>query len=110
MPTVEASSTKIICLTLRVNTRMLSIVPSDAGHGIQRLARVRCLPFPVPLAVPPVGLISAARHRDTPVVRNPRSTLREIVRKGRGIGKNDFGGERFEPGSPKGKKRFRRAT
>ncbi len=81
--TVEASSTKIICLTLRVNTRMLSIVPSDAGHDIQRLGAVRCLPFPVPLDMPPVGLISAARHRDTPVVRNLRSTLRELVRKGR---------------------------
>lgn len=81
--TVEASSTKIIHLTLRVNPRMLSIVPSDAGHDVQRLGGVRSLPFPVPLDMPPVGLISAARHRDAPVVRNLRSTLREIVRKRR---------------------------
>jgi len=81
--TVEASSTKIIHLTLRVNPRMLSIVPSDAGHDIQRLGGVRLLPFPVPLDMPPVGLISAARHRETPIVRNLRSTLREIVRKRR---------------------------
>jgi DNA-binding transcriptional LysR family regulator len=81
--TVEASSTKIIHLTLRVNPRMLSIVPSDAGHDIQRLGGVRRLPFPVPLDIPPVGLISAARHRDTPVVRNLRGILREIVRKRR---------------------------
>ena len=79
--TVEASSTRIIHLTLRANPRMLSVVPSDAGHDIQRLGGVRRLPFPVPLNMPPVGLISAARHRDTPVVRNLRSTLREIVRK-----------------------------
>jgi DNA-binding transcriptional LysR family regulator len=79
--TVEASSTKIIRLTLRVNRRMLSIVPSDAGQDIQRLGGVRCVPFPVPLDMPPVGLIFAARHRDTPVVRNLRSTLREILRK-----------------------------
>jgi molybdate transport repressor ModE-like protein len=81
--TVEASSTKIIHLTLRANPRMLSIVPSDAGHDIQRLGGVRRLPFPVPLDIPPVGLISAARHRDTPVVRNLRGILREIVRKRR---------------------------
>lgn len=81
--TVEASSTKIIHLTLRVNPRMLSIVPSDAGHDIQRLGGVRRLPFPVPLDMPPVGLISAARHRDTPVVRNLRGILREIVRRRR---------------------------
>lgn len=81
--TVEASSTKIIRLTLRDNRRMVSIVPSDAGHDIQRLGGVRCLPFPVPLDMPPVGLIFAARHRDTPVVRNLRSTLSEILRKGR---------------------------
>ena len=62
---------------------MLSVVPSDAGHDIQRLGGVRRLPFPVPLAVPPVGIISAARHRDTPVVRNLRITLREIVRRRR---------------------------
>ena len=81
--TVEASSTKIIRLALRVNPRMLSVVPSDAGHDIQRLGGVRRLPFPVPLDMPPVGLISASRHRDTPVVRNLRSALREIVRKRR---------------------------
>lgn len=81
--TVEASSTKIIHLTLRANPRMLSIVPSDAGHDIQRLGGVRRLPFPVALDMPPVGLISAARHRDTPVVRNLRGILREIVRKRR---------------------------
>ena len=80
--TVEASSTKIIRLTLRDNRRMLSIVPSDAGRDIQRLGGVRCLPFPVPLDMPPVGLIFAARHRDTPVVRNLRNILREILRKG----------------------------
>ena len=81
--TVEASSTKIIHLTLRVNPRMLSIVPSDAGYDIQRLGGVRWLPFPVPLDMPPVGLIYAVRHRDTPVVRNLRSTLREITRRRR---------------------------
>ncbi|HEY3178992.1 MAG TPA: LysR family transcriptional regulator [Casimicrobiaceae bacterium] len=81
--TVEASSTKIIHLTLRANPRMLSIVPSDVGHDIQRLGGVRRLPFPVPLDMPPVGLISAVRHRDTPVVRNLRSTLREIARRRR---------------------------
>lgn len=81
--TVEASSTKIIHLTLRGNPRMLSIVPSDTGHDIQRLGGVRRLPFPVPLDMPPVGLISAARHRDAPVVRNLRITLREIVREPR---------------------------
>jgi len=79
--TVEASSTKIIHLTLRANPRMLSVVPADTGRDIQALGGVRRLPFPVPLAMPPVGLISAIRHRDTPVVRNLRSTLREIVRK-----------------------------
>lgn len=81
--TVEASSIKVIHLTLRVNPRMLSIVPSDAGHDIERLGGVRRLPFPVTLDMPPVGLISAARHRETPVVRNLRNTLREIIRKRR---------------------------
>jgi DNA-binding transcriptional LysR family regulator len=83
--TVEASSTKIIHLTLRTNPRMLSIVPFDTGYDIQRLGGVRRLPFPVLLDMPPVGLISAARHRDTPVVRNLRSTLRDIVRKRREV-------------------------
>jgi hypothetical protein len=78
--TVEASSTKIVHLTLRVNPHMLSIVPSDVGHDIQRLGGVRRLSFPVPLDMPPVGLTTAARHRDTPVVRNLRSTVREILR------------------------------
>lgn len=81
--TVEASSTKIIHLTLRANPRMLSVVPSDAGHDIQMLGGVRRMPFPVPLDMPPVGLVSAARHRDTPAVRNLRSALRDIVRKRR---------------------------
>lgn len=78
--TVEASSTRIIHLTLRTHPRMLSVVPSDAGHDIQRLGSARRLPFPVPLHMPPVGLIAAARHRDTPAVRNLRSTLQELVR------------------------------
>ncbi|MGE5144078.1 MAG: LysR family transcriptional regulator [Acidobacteriota bacterium] len=80
---VEASSTKIIHLTLKANPRMLSVVPSDAGHDIELLGGVRRVPFPVPLDMPPVGLISAARHRDTPAVRNLRTTLRDIVRKRR---------------------------
>jgi len=81
--TVEASSIKLIHLTLKADPRMLSIVPSDAGHDIERLGGVRRLPFPVPLHMPPIGLISAARHRDTPIVRKLRSTLRELVRKRR---------------------------
>ena len=81
--TVEASSIKLIHLTLKADPRMLSIVPSDAGHDIERLGGVRRLPFPVPLHIPPIGLISAARHRDTPIVRKLRSTLRELVRKRR---------------------------
>jgi len=78
--TVEASSTKVIHLTLRANPRMLSIVPSDAGQDIEKLGGVRRLPFPVPLHMPSIGLISATRHRDTPLVRNLRDILREIVR------------------------------
>lgn len=83
--TVEAGSTKIIRLTIRANPRMLGIVPSDVGHDIQRLGGVRCLPFPVPLGMPPVGLFWATRHRDTPVVRNVRSSVRELVRKRRAV-------------------------
>lgn len=79
--TVEASSIKIVHLTVKANPRLLSVVPSDAGHDIQRLGGVRRLPFPVPLHMPPIGLISAARHRDTPLVRKVRSRLRELVRK-----------------------------
>ncbi len=80
---VEAGSTKIIHLTIRANPRMLGIVPSDVGHDIQRLGGVRRLPFPAPLGMPPVGLFWATRHRDTPIVRNVRSSLRELVRKRR---------------------------
>jgi DNA-binding transcriptional LysR family regulator len=79
--TVEASSIKIIHLTVRANPHVLSIVPSDAGHDIQRLGGVRRLPFPVPLHIPPIGLVFAARHRDTPMVRTLRSRLRELVRR-----------------------------
>lgn len=82
--TVEASSAKIIHLTVRANARMLGVVPSDTGHDIERLGGVRRLPFPVALDMPPVGVICAARHRDTPVVRNLRRTLREIAHKRRG--------------------------
>jgi DNA-binding transcriptional LysR family regulator len=78
--TVEASSIKVIHATLRGNPRMVSIVPSDAGHDIQSLGSVRRLPFPVPLHMPPIGLISATRHRGTPVVRNLQNVLREILR------------------------------
>jgi DNA-binding transcriptional LysR family regulator len=81
--TVEAYSTRVIHLTLRADARMLSIVPSDTGHDIQRLGGVKRLPFPVPLQMPAVGLISATRHRETPVVRNLRGTLRELLRRRR---------------------------
>jgi DNA-binding transcriptional LysR family regulator len=81
--TVEASSIKIIHLAVRADPRMLSVVPSDAGHDIQRLGGVRRLPFPVPLHMPPIGLVYAARHRDTPLVRRLRSRLRELVRRRR---------------------------
>jgi DNA-binding transcriptional LysR family regulator len=79
--TVEAASTKVIHLALRGNPRMLSIVPADVGHDIQQLGGVRRLAFPVPLSMPPVGLIHATRHRDTPVVRNLRGILRDLVSK-----------------------------
>ena len=83
--TVEAGSTKIIHLTISANSRMLGIVPSDVGHDIQRLGGVRHLPFPVALSMPPVGLVWATRHRDTPVVRNVRSNLRDLLRKRRAV-------------------------
>jgi molybdate transport repressor ModE-like protein len=81
--TVEAGSTKIIHLAISANSRMLGIVPSDVGHYVQRLGGVRHLPFPVSLSMPPVGLVWATRHRDTPVVRNVRSNVRELLRKRR---------------------------
>ena len=83
--TVEAWSTKIIHLTISANSRMLGIVPSDVGHDIERLGGVRHLPFPVSLSMPPVGLIWATRHRDTPVVRNLRSNVRDLLRKRRAV-------------------------
>jgi DNA-binding transcriptional LysR family regulator len=79
--TVEASSIKVVHLAVKANPRMVSIVPSDAGDDIQRLGGVRRLPFPVPLQLPPIGLLCAARHRDTPLVRNLRNRLRELVRR-----------------------------
>ena len=79
--TVEAWSTKIIHLMISANHRMLSIVPWDVGHDVQRLGGVRHLPFPVSLSMPPVGLVWATRHRDTPVVRNLRSKVRELLHK-----------------------------
>jgi len=81
--TVEASSTRVIHLALRNHERMLSVVPSDAGQDLQRLGGVRRLPFPVPLHMPTVGLIHATRHKATPVVRNLRTLLRELVRRRR---------------------------
>ncbi len=83
--TVEAGSSKIIHLAISGNNRMLGIVPSDVGHDIQRLGGVRRLPFPVSLSMPPVGLVWSTRHRDTPVVRNLRSNVRELVRKRRSV-------------------------
>ncbi len=83
--TVEAGSTKVIHLMIGANSRMLGIVPSDVGHDIQRLGGVRHLPFPVALSMPPVGLVWATRHRDTPVVRNVRSKVRELVRRRRAV-------------------------
>jgi len=83
--TVEAWSTKIIHLTISANSRMLGIVPSDVGHDIQRLGGVRHLPFPVSLSMPPVGLVWATRHRDTAVVRNLRSNVRDLLRKRRAV-------------------------
>ena len=81
--TVEASSTKVIHLVISANIRMLGIVPSVVGQDIQRLGGVRSLPFPVSLSIPPVGLLWATRHRDTPVVRSLRSNIRDILRKRR---------------------------
>ena len=81
--TIETSSIKVIHVALRANPRMVSIVPSDTGADIERLGGVRRLPFPVPLVMPPIGLIAAVRHRDTPVVRNLRSKLRELAAKRR---------------------------
>ena len=83
--TVEAGSTKIIHLTISANSRMLGIVPSDVGHDVQRLGGVRRLSFPVALSMPPVSLVWATRHRDTPVIRNIRSNIRELLRKGRAV-------------------------
>lgn len=79
--TVEAGSTRIIHLTISANIGMLGVVPSDVGHDVQRLGGVRQLPFPVSLSLPPVSLVWATRHRDTPVVRNVRNNVRELLRK-----------------------------
>jgi len=83
--TVEAGSTKIIHLTISANSRMLGIVPSDVGDDVQRLGGVRRLPFPVALSMPPVSLVWATRHRDTPVIRNVRSSIRDLLRKRRAV-------------------------
>lgn len=79
--TVEAGSTKIIHLTISANSRMLGVVPSDIGFDVQELGGVRRLPFPVALSMPPISLVWATRHRDTPVIRNVRSNIRQLLRK-----------------------------
>lgn len=79
--TLEAASTKVIHLALRANSRLLSIVPADAGADIEKLGGVRRLPFPAPLAMPAIGIIYATRLRDTPVIRNLRDLLRELLRR-----------------------------
>lgn len=83
--TIESGSSRIIHVAISGNKRMLGIVPSDIGHDIQSLGGVRRLPFPAALSMPPVGLVWATRHRDTPVIRNVRSNLRELVQKRRGL-------------------------
>jgi len=83
--TIESGSSRIIHVAISGNKLMLGIVPSDLGHDIQGLGGVRRLSFPVTLSMPPVGLVWATRHRDTPVVRNVRSKIRELVRKRREV-------------------------
>ena len=80
LATVEASSSKVIHHVLAAHPDMLSIVPSEIGHDVERLGRVRRHAFPVPLRMPPVGLVYATRHRDMPVVRNLRNAVREALR------------------------------
>ena len=80
VPAVEAGSTKIVHLMIAANTGMLGIVPADVGRDIEHLGGVRHLPFPVSLSMPPVGLVWATRHRDTPVLRNLRNNVRELLR------------------------------
>jgi DNA-binding transcriptional LysR family regulator len=83
--TIESGSSRIVHVAISGNKRMLGIVPSDIGQDIQALGGVRRLPFPVALSMPQVGLVWATRHRDTPIVRNVRSNIRELVRKRRGV-------------------------
>ena len=83
--TIESGSSRIVHVAISGNKRMLGIVPSDIGQDIQALGGVRRLPFPVGLSMPQVGLVWATRHRDTPIVRNVRSNIRELVRKRRGV-------------------------
>jgi DNA-binding transcriptional LysR family regulator len=80
LATVEASSSKVIHHVLAAHPDMLSIVPSEIGRDVERLGRVRRHVFPVPLRMPPVGLVFATRHRDTPVVRNLRNAVRTAIR------------------------------
>jgi DNA-binding transcriptional LysR family regulator len=80
LATVEASSSKVIHHVLAAHPDMLSIVPSEIGHDVERLGRVRRHAFPVMLRMPPVGLVFATRHRDMPVVRNLRSAVHAAIR------------------------------
>jgi len=77
---VEASSSKVIHHVLAAHPDMLSIVPSEIGHDVEQLGRVRRHAFPVLLRMPPVGLVYATRHREMPVVRNLRSAVRAAIR------------------------------
>ncbi len=83
MATIEASSPQLIHRTISANARMLALVPSDVGRDLERQGGVRSIALPVTLDLPPVGLICAKRHRDTPMLRNLRSMLRELLRERR---------------------------
>ena len=80
--TIEASSSKVIYHVLCMHPQMLGVVPSEIGAEIERLGGIRRHAFPVPLRMPPVGLVYATRHRDTPVVRNLRNAVRDAIRDG----------------------------
>ncbi len=81
-PVLETASTTLVHAMVGAHADLVAVLPLDMGMDLEKLGRVRVLPFPAAFKLPPVTLIAHSRQWEFSHLVSLRKTLRQLIASG----------------------------
>lgn len=81
-PVLETASTSLVHAMVGAHADLVAVLPLDVGLDLEKLGRVRVLPFPATFKLPPVTMIAHSRQWEFSHLVALRTTLRHLIASG----------------------------